>query len=715
MRIIGPETFQGHDKNTSKGEDTVRKQVLTGAAIMAAMTAMIAATAGRTQPAAPDGAAVFNGACSGCHTKEAKAGLGQAAIVEALTKGIMAPVAQANNLNAAQIQAVANYITGAPPAAAPPAPPPGGRGGAGAAPDGGAAAAPGGRGGPAAAGGRGGGRGGAPQPTLTDKMCEGPAPAITAMPSDWPMAGYNVSNSRYNPTPGLKAADVKKLKVKWTMSVPGNGNTQPVVIGNWMWMLGSTATYAMDPRTGCLRWKLDATTAGTGARNTPVVMRSSISPSGWLLIVAPRNRQIKALDAQNGHVIWTSEAIDNTPEQRGAGITGSPLVAGNQIFVPTTSGIEGTGGRDVACCTFRGGLVALDLTNGRIQWTVHTITEPLRDIRMTAGGNKLQGPAGGAIWSAPTADLKRGLIYVATGDSYTEADTTGADAIIAYNMKDGSVKWLHQVTEKDNFVMNCTGTQALAKAKQNANNCPMPAGPDYDFGSSPILMKGSNGKDIVVSGQKSGIAYGMDADTGRLLWKTTVGAGSSLGGIEWGIASAPGVLFAGNSDVVNMFDAAARLGGKDNSANFDTPLPPAQPGLTAININNGRVLWHIVPPVAPCNPPRTSRVAGDGTTPCYNAMSAAPAVIPGAVFEGTTDGWFRAYDTRDGKLLWEHSTTAQTYATINGAPAQPGGAIDGDGPVIAGGMVFVTSGHDGAIGYGGNGTNVLIAYSVDGK
>jgi polyvinyl alcohol dehydrogenase (cytochrome) len=97
------------------------------------------------------------------------------------------------------------------------------------------------------------------------------------------------------------------------------------------------------------------------------------------------------------------------------------------------------------------------------------------------------------------------------------------------------------------------------------------------------------------------------------------------------------------------------------------------------------------------------------------AQSAAPAVLPGVVVSGTMDGWLRAYDSRNGKILWEDSTTARTYDTLNGIKGQPGGAIDGLGPTVAGGMVYVMSGFDGAARTGGNGVNVLLAYSVDGK
>ena len=96
-------------------------------------------------------------------------------------------------------------------------------------------------------------------------------------------------------------------------------------------------------------------------------------------------------------------------------------------------------------------------------------------------------------------------------------------------------------------------------------------------------------------------------------------------------------------------------------------------------------------------------------------QSAAPSAMPGVVFSGTTDGWCRAYDAATGKILWADSTTERTYDTVNGVAGQPGGSIDGLGAAIAGGMVYVMSGFNGAANTGGNGVNVLLAYSVDGK
>jgi polyvinyl alcohol dehydrogenase (cytochrome) len=269
-------------------------------------------------------------------------------------------------------------------------------------------------------------------------------------------------------------------------------------------------------------------------------------------------------------------------------------------------------------------------------------------------------------------------------------------------MKTGKIRWSTQVTEKDNFIMGCEN-------HSNLPNCPTPVGPDYDFGASPILFSLPGGKQIVLSGQKSGIAYGMDPDTGKLVWKTAVGSGSALGGIEWGMAADGKRLFVAISDVINLFGEVPGV-----APITDDKMGPAKPGLYALDPATGKFLWSTPAPKAPCH------YAGDRSRDytagvCVNAQSAAPSVIPGLVFSGTTDGWLRAYDAATGKIVWGHSTTAQTYDTVNQVKGQPGGSLDGLGPAVAGGMVYVVSGFNGASRTGGNGVNVLLAYSVDGR
>jgi polyvinyl alcohol dehydrogenase (cytochrome) len=529
-------------------------------------------------------------------------------------------------------------------------------------------------------------------------MCQGAAPPLRDTAADWSSVGVDERSTRFQRSPGLSKADVPKLKVKWAFAMTGGG--MPTVVGDWLFITNRSGKfYALDARTGCVRWVAE----GVASRTTPMIVRTPISPSGWATFVGQRNRTVHAFDARSGKQIWASAELEANPV---GGITGTPIISGDQLFVPMSSGEEGAATQPTyACCSFRGSLSALDVKTGQLQWKTYVVTEPLRPTRRNAAGAQLQGPAGGAIWSAPTVDRKRGLVYVATGDSYTDVETKGADAIFAMETATGTVRWSHQVTPNDNFILGCN-------APQRGANCPDALGPDYDFGASPILFRPTAGKDVLLSGQKSGTIYGMDPDSGKLLWSTKVGSGSALGGIEWGMAADDKRLYVTNADIINIFDEIVARQGKPPLEGESSG--PAKPGLSALDPTTGKVLWRTPAPSAPC------RYAGDRSRDyaggaCVNAQSAAPSVIPGVVFSGTTDGWFRAYDVASGKILWAHSTTAQTYDTVNQVKGQPGGSIDGLGAAVGGGMVYVVSGFNGASRTGGNGVNVLLAYSVDGR
>jgi polyvinyl alcohol dehydrogenase (cytochrome) len=628
--------------------------------IAACLTAVLATVppALRAAPAS-SGDELFAQRCKSCHDpaierapgKTELAARPRADIVVSLTSGIMAPMAQ--GLTAEQIQSVAAYLTpesrsaSETPAERRPAAP-------------------------------------VTAATLVDRMCAG-NPPIKAGKSDWSSAGFDDASTRYQPNPGLKASDVPKLKLKWAFSMSGGG--QPTVIGDWLFTTNRSGKfYALDAKTGCVHWVVNDVVS----RTTPLVVRTPISPSGWASFVAVASRVVRAFDAQTGAEIWKSEVLE---DHQSSVMSGSPVVAGARIFVPISSIEEVTAMRkDYVCCTFRGSLAALDLKTGKLLWKTSMISEPLQSIHREGKG--LLGPAGAAVWAAPTVDPKRGLVYVVTGDSYTDVDTDGADAVVAIDMKTGSVKWKNQVTAHDNFVIGC-GPNA-------AGNCPMTVGPDYDFGASPILFTLKNGKQVLLAGQKSGIAYGFDPDKGTLLWKTQVGAGSALGGIEWGIAADRENLYTPVSDILRLrADASVPVSGS----------MAAKPGIYALDPATGAIVWQAPAPMAPCH------YAADKEKPssCVRAQSAAPAAMPGIVFSGTLDGWFRAYDAKSGKIVWEYSTTAQTYDTVNGASGQPGGSIDGMGPTIAGGMVYTMSGFNGAARVGSNGINVLLAFGLADK
>ncbi len=135
--------------------------------------------------------------------------------------------------------------------------------------------------------------------------------------------------------------------------------------------------------------------------------------------------------------------------------------------------------------------------------------------------------------------------------------------------------------------------------------------------------------------------------------------------------------------------------------NVDTQLGPKKAGgLYALRLDTGEEVWHVMPPVPGCE------VKDEA---CAPGQSAAVTLIPGAIFSGSTNGVMRAYSTADGHVLWQSSARGERLPTVNGVEAS-GGSINGPGPTIVGGMLFMNS------GYGLNGGtpgNLLLAFGVE--
>jgi polyvinyl alcohol dehydrogenase (cytochrome) len=82
--------------------------------------------------------------------------------------------------------------------------------------------------------------------------------------------------------------------------------------------------------------------------------------------------------------------------------------------------------------------------------------------------------------------------------------------------------------------------------------------------------------------------------------------------------------------------------------------------------------------------------------------------VPGVVFSGSADGGVRAYAAETGEVLWTFDMNRE-FATVNGVDAR-GGSVDGPGPVVANGMLYVTAGNE--ITFVGTNGNVLLAFEV---
>lgn len=500
--------------------------------------------------------------------------------------------------------------------------------------------------------------------------CDASAKPLAMGRGDWNGWGMDTDNSRFQPNPGLTAADVPRLKLKWAFGYEGarSAATQPSVVGGRVFAGGEGgAVYSLDAKTGCVYWTMKA---DAGVR-TAVVVAKAKSQNGYVAYFGDARANFYAVDAESGQTLWKIK-MDNHPASR---ITGAPKFHAGRLYVPVSSVEEAFAAQPkYECCTFRGALAALDAETGKEIWRSYTIPDAPKPYRKSRVDTQMFGPAGAAVWSSPTLDLERNLVYVTTGDSYTGVDADTDDAIIAFHMDTGAMVWHRQTTAKDNFVVGCP----------NVPNCPEAPGPDHDFGSSAILRSIGGGKQVLVAGQKSGTVWGLDPDRkGEILWHTKVGHGGALGGVQWGQAA----------DGKNVY---APISDRFQGAN-------AKPGLHALDLATGNVVWSAPSPTGTCTPQPGRR--------CEFGYSAAVSVIPGVVFAGSLDGHFRAFSTGSGEILLDFDASRK-FDTVNGVAAASGGSIDSGGAAIVDGMVFT---HSGYINFGGTTGNVLLAFSVDGK
>lgn len=516
--------------------------------------------------------------------------------------------------------------------------------------------------------------------TSPSAMC-GKQTALSQNAPQWNGWGVDLKNSRFQSPAmaGLKAEDVPRLKLKWAFGFPGDviANAQPTVYGGRVYV-GSPGrkVYSLDPSSGCIYWWFDTLSAMRSA-----ITIGKLSGGRTLAWFADMGTHVYAVDAVTGKLQW-HQKVDPAPAAR---VTGALKLHGGRVYVPVSSFEEITSADpSYECCKFRGSLVALDAATGQEIWKSYTIPDPPKPTGKNKAGKQLWGPSGAGVWSSPTIDEKRNAIYVTTGDSYSDPAARTSDAFVAFDLATGKMLWSRQLTPNDAFNVACVAP--------DKTNCPKSNGPDFDFGSSPILVDLPNGKRALVAGQKSGFVHALDPDQqGELLWSKRLGKGGALGGIQWGSAADTQNVYVAVSDLVYN----AKVGDTGLVLELD---PKQGGGIHALKLNTGESVWNTPPPGC-----------GDRKR-CSPAQSAAVTAIDGVVFSGAVDGFLRAYSTKDGKIVWSYDT-AIPYKTVNGVEAR-GGSIDGPGPVIAGGTIYMNSGYP---NWGGMPGNVLLAFSVDGR
>lgn len=274
------------------------------------------------------------------------------------------------------------------------------------------------------------------------------------------------------------------------------------------------------------------------------------------------------------------------------------------------------------CCSFIGSVHRVDIATGAVVWSTRTLPD-------NRGRSDLY--AGGAVWgSSPAVDPRRGLVYIATGNTYrappavtacaqnlsnssspsspppppahdpcVEPDNH-ANSVLALTLATGAIRWARSFGGFDAWTYACLA---------GGPNCPPGPADDYDFGECPMLLTvpvpGSHGhkRDIAVVAQKSGIVWAVDRDTGAVAWDAVTGPGGRGGGPTWGSATDGARVYVNNANterknltlqpsgtVIAGGGAWAAVAAATGAAVWATPTPDGAGAAGPVTVANGVVL-----------------------------------------------------------------------------------------------------------------------------
>lgn len=499
-------------------------------------------------------------------------------------------------------------------------------------------------------------------PTLALGVMLAALAATPLMAQDWPMFGQNLQNtSNGNNQVDISTKNVSKLKPKWVFTTGGDVSTRAAVVNGVAYFPDWAGNlYAVNTSNGRLQWSHQLSdyglAAGTASRSTPTVSNGVLYLGTQFTNDAASAGVLLAINATTGNLLWKTQPVPTSQSNPLPVITSGVAVANGVVYVGMTSWEEAAAAYvpGYPCCIMQGSVVALNANTGAILW--QTPMAP-------------QGYNGANVWgSNPVVDTARNTVYVGTGDNYTHpapsapsaiagetfsqclADPNGGsepaclapndyvDSIVALDMTTGVIKWANRMVYWHQFYATdgSDDYNGACFVVPRGSACPTPPlGPDYDFGSGPneITYKDAKGNShtILGAGQKSGIYFAFNPDTGAVLWQTQVGPGSALGGMEWGSAS----------DGQRIYVAIANL--------YGIPYAAGNAGSwSALDPATGNILWQTADP---------NGFIDLGEMTVANGVVYAPSTAGAA----TAPNMF-GLDAATGKILWSFASGGSVVA-----------------------------------------------------
>ena len=197
----------------------------------------------------------------------------------------------------------------------------------------------------------------------------------------------------------------------------------------------------------------------------------------------------------------------------------------------------------------------------------------------------------------------RGVLYVTTGDNYSHPG-------------DGDER-RRRGARISNPAVSC-GRSRRRRATSTTRRAAPPArivrrgrGPDHDYGSSAMLVRHADGRDVLVAGQKSGMVYALDP--------ANSGARAVAGSRRQRRDQRRRAVGHGERRPSSSMRPCPTWSGLQNVSGAGTHWQRAHltashgGGLTALDVADGDRVWFA--PGVPCAPPRSGMQPGAACAP----------------------------------------------------------------------------------------------------
>jgi outer membrane protein assembly factor BamB len=530
---------------------------------------------------------------------------------------------------------------------------------------------------------------------LTLLLSVGAAGGADDEAKDWPMYNRDVGGWRHNP--GEKAIDktnAGRLVEKWRFPAQGSHqvigvvHATPVVVNGYVYFGTATepAFYKLTPD-GKVKWTYrnpsrpaprppaepepsDQTYRTSRFRSSAEGVMASALVEGDTVYFADVGGWIYALDRATGAERWkiNSRAKDLPGAHVFNSFFASPILADGKLIVAGGALEQVLSGLPLyRRNTGRGFVVALDPATGRIQWKYDLGRKPERldppiKIKDSWGEQTFYyGPSTSVIWSTPSYDEASHTIYFGTDANNSprkptpddpRLDTRESCAVVALDVRNGSEKWLTQISPGDVWISGMRGYNPTEGRYKDQSIGDTPKVYTIDVEGKPIKVVGV--------GCKNGGFYVLRADDGRALAHTPIFTGppeyplspqpdqrmlalpSVIGGLQTGCATDGKTIFTNGID-------ALRLASQEEQAK--SGVPPTAGRVVALSLELLTERWrHERPKVASIGGPPPKVMYKDVGDPVASGIAVGHGVL---YFTTVASGKLVALDAETGRVLKE--------------------------------------------------------------